>query len=76
MEVLRTRGLEKIYKNRGVCGPALDGVDMDIREGEFISIIGSSGSGKTTLLKHAGRAGLSHNRQCDRQRIRAGSHGP
>jgi len=29
----------------------LDGVDLDVRENEFISIIGASGSGKTTLLR-------------------------
>lgn len=54
MEVLRTRGLEKIYKTGEFVVRALDGVDMDIREGEFISIIGSSGSGKTTLLNMLG----------------------
>lgn len=54
MEVLRTRGLEKIYKTGEFVVRALDGVDLDIREGEFIAIIGSSGSGKTTLLNMLG----------------------
>lgn len=31
---------------------ALDGVDLDIKQGEFISIIGHNGSGKSTLAKH------------------------
>ncbi len=31
-------------------GPVLDGIDLDVREGEFLSIVGSSGSGKTTLI--------------------------
>ncbi|WP_319005027.1 ATP-binding cassette domain-containing protein [Acuticoccus sediminis] len=40
------RGLSKRFG--GV--PALDGVDLDIRSGEFMTLLGLSGSGKTTLL--------------------------
>ena len=54
MEILRTRGLEKIYKTGELVVRALDGVDIDIREGEFIAVIGSSGCGKTTLLNMLG----------------------
>lgn len=43
-------GLKKYYgKGEGLV-KALDGVDIEIRDGEFISIIGTSGSGKSTLL--------------------------
>lgn len=31
---------------------AIDGVDMEIRQGEFIAILGANGSGKSTLAKH------------------------
>ena len=54
MEILRTRGLEKIYKTGELVVRALDGVDIDISEGEFIAVIGSSGCGKTTLLNMLG----------------------
>jgi putative ABC transport system ATP-binding protein len=48
--VLEARGVTKIYVTRGVETPALNGVDLSIREGEFTALAGPSGSGKTTLL--------------------------
>jgi putative ABC transport system ATP-binding protein len=34
--------------------PAIDGIDLEIRRGEYISVVGASGSGKTTLLQLLG----------------------
>jgi lipoprotein-releasing system ATP-binding protein len=44
------RDLHKTYHKGGVAIPVLRGVDLDVRQGEFLSIVGQSGSGKSTLL--------------------------
>ncbi|MFQ5821590.1 MAG: ABC transporter ATP-binding protein [Candidatus Heimdallarchaeota archaeon] len=45
-----TSGLKKTYRIGRIEIRALRGVDMEIKKGEFISIVGPSGSGKSTLL--------------------------
>ena len=45
--ILALRGLTKSFGNFN----AVDGVDLDVAEGEFFTIVGPSGSGKTTLLR-------------------------
>jgi spermidine/putrescine transport system ATP-binding protein len=45
--VLQLAGVKKIFGDFA----AVDGIDVDIREGEFVTIVGPSGSGKTTLLR-------------------------
>lgn len=48
--LVKTEGLKKYYSVGSQVVKALDGVDFEVREREFVSIIGKSGSGKTTLL--------------------------
>ena len=50
MALLELRDITKFYRLGGEEIHALDGVSMDISEGEFMSIIGPSGSGKSTLM--------------------------
>jgi putative ABC transport system ATP-binding protein len=54
MEVIRLEQIEKTYSDNGVPVHALRGVDLKIRQGEFVVIAGPSGSGKTTLLNVMG----------------------
>jgi len=48
--MLTARGVTKSYRRGEHVIPVLHGVDVDIRGGEFLAIIGQSGSGKSTLL--------------------------
>ncbi len=54
MIILRTERLTKIYQQDSVSVHALNEVDLEIKKGEFMSIVGPSGSGKTTLLNMIG----------------------
>ena len=52
--IVKTTALEKYYKTGTQLVKALDGVDFEVKEREFVAIIGKSGSGKTTLLHMLG----------------------
>jgi putative ABC transport system ATP-binding protein len=47
-------GLTKTYRTDTVETTALDSVDLDIADGEFVAIMGPSGCGKSTLLNVMG----------------------
>lgn len=54
MTVLETKNLKKYYGQEESLVKALDGVNLKVEQGEFVSIVGTSGSGKSTLLHMLG----------------------
>ena len=53
-EIIRIEGLTKIYVMGATRVEALAGVDLVIREGEMVAIMGASGSGKSTMMNVVG----------------------
>jgi putative ABC transport system ATP-binding protein len=58
MSVIKASNITKVYKETAVPVYALNGVNLEVEEGEFTAIVGPSGCGKTTLLNILG--GLDH----------------
>ena len=52
--VIQTTSLTKVYGMGDIQVAALDGVDVQINEGEFVAVMGPSGSGKSTLMNILG----------------------
>ena len=52
--MLNMRDLSRVYRTDTVETTALDGVNLDIEDGEFVAIMGPSGCGKSTLLNVIG----------------------
>ena len=50
--IIKIKSLKKSYDNNQI--KALNGIDLEIKEGEFVAIMGPSGSGKSTLLNMIG----------------------
>jgi ABC-type nitrate/sulfonate/bicarbonate transport system ATPase subunit len=49
--LLRVGGLSKTFEAENGCTTALSGIDLDVRKGEFVCLLGASGCGKSTLLR-------------------------
>ena len=52
--IIKTEKLVKIFQTEEVETIALNGVDIEVKEGEFVAIMGPSGCGKSTLLNILG----------------------
>ena len=51
MSKLESRNIEKYFKHDGKPLKTLDGIDLNVEDGEFVCIVGPSGCGKSTFLR-------------------------
>lgn len=54
MDIIRLQDVNKVYRTKEIETLALENVNIEIRKGEFVSIMGPSGCGKSTLLNIIG----------------------
>ncbi|HEX2921819.1 MAG TPA: ABC transporter ATP-binding protein [Bacteroidales bacterium] len=52
--MIKLEGISKVYKTKEIETLALDNINFEVREGEFVSVMGPSGCGKSTLLNIIG----------------------
>jgi putative ABC transport system ATP-binding protein len=52
--LIQLRDIRRVYRMGEIEVPALDGVSLDIHDGEFVAIVGPSGSGKSTMMNILG----------------------
>src|SRR5258707_5192733 len=69
--ILTATNLHKTYRRDAVKVPVLQGLDLEVYPGEFLSIVGASGSGKSTLLHLLGTINAPDEREIwlDKTRI-------
>ena len=54
MSIITLSGIEKVYRTKEIETTALENVNLEVNEGEFLSIMGTSGCGKSTFLNIIG----------------------
>ena len=54
MDIIKLTGINKVYRTNEVETQALENVNIEVKKGEFLSIMGPSGCGKSTLLNLIG----------------------
>ena len=54
MPMIELKGIKRLYQLEGITVKAIQGLDLSVGEGEFLSVMGPSGSGKSTLMNILG----------------------
>jgi putative ABC transport system ATP-binding protein len=54
IKMIQLKNINKVYRTKTIETVALDEINLDVKEGEFLSIMGPSGCGKSTLLNIIG----------------------
>ncbi len=54
MAIIELNGISKVFRTKEIETTALENVNLQVEEGEFVSIMGPSGCGKSTLLNIIG----------------------
>ena len=54
MSMIELKGIKRLYQLEGITVKAIQGLDLSVDEGEFLSVMGPSGSGKSTLMNILG----------------------